>query len=187
MKRLLVKWETARRSRAVPRKSIIQDKKLTIGVLFFGSSTYAAHEALDRLEENGLIINSMRVRAFPFQKEVFDFIDQHENVFVIEQNRDAQMKILLAGECQVSPGKLVPVTNFDGLPITADDYQPDPYGTAARHKDKPAQPDLAVQRETMHEFVKDPISAIRTPRKTAGLFPQGLRRSHLHPLCRLRP
>lgn len=90
-----------------------------MGVLFFGSSTYAAHEALERLEENGLTLNSMRIRSFPFQKEVFEFIDQHEIVFAIEQNRDSQMKILLAGECDVSPGKLLPVTNFNGLPITA--------------------------------------------------------------------
>jgi 2-oxoglutarate ferredoxin oxidoreductase subunit alpha len=61
----------------------------------------------------------MRIRAFPFQKEVFDFISQHDIVFAIEQNRDSQMQILLAGECQVAPGKLVPVTNFNGLPITA--------------------------------------------------------------------
>ena len=118
MKRLLVKWETARHLVPAP-EIIIKDKKASIGALFFGSSTYAAHEALDRLEENGLIINSIRIRSFPFQKEVFEFIDQHEIVFAIEQNRDSQMKILLAGECQISPGKLVPVTNFNGLPITA--------------------------------------------------------------------
>lgn len=61
----------------------------------------------------------MRILAYPFQKEVFDFINQHDFVFVIEQNRDSQMKILLSGECQVPPGKLDPVTHFNGLPITA--------------------------------------------------------------------
>ncbi len=118
MKRLLSKWETARHLVPAP-EIIIKDEKARMGTLFFGSSTYAAHEALDRLEENGLIINSMRIRSFPFQKEVFEFIEQHDIVFAIEQNRDSQMKILLAGECGVSPGKLVPVTNFNGLPITA--------------------------------------------------------------------
>ena len=118
MKRLLVKWETARHLVPEP-EIIIKDEKAPMGVLFFGSSTYAAHEALERLEENGLTLNSMRIRSFPFQKEVFEFIDQHEIVFAIEQNRDSQMKILLAGECDVSPGKLLPVTNFNGLPITA--------------------------------------------------------------------
>jgi len=118
MKRLLVKWETARHLVPEP-EIIIKDEKAALGVLFFGSSTYAAHEALERLEENGLTLNSMRIRSFPFQKEVFEYIDQHEIVFAIEQNRDSQMKILLAGECDVSPGKLLPVTNFNGLPITA--------------------------------------------------------------------
>ena len=118
MKRLLIKWETARHLVPEP-EIIIKDEKAALGVLFFGSSTYAAHEALERLEENGLTLNSMRIRSFPFQKEVFEYIDQHEIVFAIEQNRDSQMKILLAGECDVSPGKLVPVTNFNGLPITA--------------------------------------------------------------------
>lgn len=118
MKRLLIKWETARHLVPEP-EIIIKDEKAALGVLFFGSSTYATHEALERLEENGLTLNSMRIRSFPFQKEVFEYIDQHEIVFAIEQNRDSQMKILLAGECDVSPGKLVPVTNFNGLPITA--------------------------------------------------------------------
>jgi 2-oxoglutarate ferredoxin oxidoreductase subunit alpha len=118
MKRLLGKWETARH--LVPAPEItIKDENAPLGAFFFGSSTYAADEALERLEENGLVINSLRIRSFPFQKEVFEFIDRHEIVFAIEQNRDSQMKILLAGECQVSPGKLVSVTHFNGLPITA--------------------------------------------------------------------
>jgi 2-oxoglutarate ferredoxin oxidoreductase subunit alpha len=118
MKRLLTKWETARHLVPEP-EIIIKDEKAAMGVLFFGSSTYATHEALERLAENGLTLNSMRIRSFPFQKEVFEYIDQHEIVFAIEQNRDSQMKILLAGECDVSPGKLVPVINYNGLPITA--------------------------------------------------------------------
>jgi len=118
MKRLLVKWETARHLLHRP-KIEIRDEKAPLGALFFGSSTYAAHEALDTLAENGLVINRMRIRSFPFQNEVFEFIEQHEIVFVIEQNRDSQMRILLSGECQLSPGKLVPVINFNGLPITA--------------------------------------------------------------------
>ena len=61
----------------------------------------------------------MRIKAFPFQAEVFNFISEHDIVFAIEQNRDAQMQILVAGECQVAPGKLIPVTNFNGLPITS--------------------------------------------------------------------
>ena len=118
MRRLLGKWETARH--LVPEPEItIKDEAAPMGVLYFGSSTAAAEEALERLEASGLILNSMRIRAFPFQQEVYEFIDTHETVFAIEQNRDSQMTILLAGECQLPPGKLVPVTNFNGLPITA--------------------------------------------------------------------
>jgi len=118
MNRLLIKWETARKLVPMPEITIRNPEK-KIGALYFGSTTASAVEALDGLEENGIAINSMRIRAFPFQAEVFDFIDQHDIVFAIEQNRDSQMQILLAGECLVAPGKLVPVTNFNGLAITA--------------------------------------------------------------------
>jgi len=118
MNRLMGKWETARR--LVPSPEItIRDKKSKIGALYFGTTTDSAHEALEQLADKSIIINDMRILAYPFQKEVFDFIDQHDFVFVIEQNRDSQMKILLSGECQVSPGKLDSVTHFNGLPITA--------------------------------------------------------------------
>jgi len=118
MRRLLVKWETARCLLPEPEITI-RDKECKLGAFFFGSSTYAAKEAMEKLENNGLAINTMRIRSFPFQKEVLDFIDQHEIVFAIEQNRDSQMKILLSGECQLAPEKMVPVLNFNGLPITA--------------------------------------------------------------------
>jgi 2-oxoglutarate ferredoxin oxidoreductase subunit alpha len=118
MKRLLIKWETARN--LVPMPEIrIRDESKKIGALYFGSTTAAALEALDRLEGNHIPINSMRIKAFPFQQEVFEFISEHDLIFAIEQNRDSQMQILLAGECLVAPGKMVPVTNFNGLPITA--------------------------------------------------------------------
>ncbi len=118
MKRLLNKWETARSLVPLPEITI-KDKNKKLGALYFGSTTAAAVEALDRLEENGIVINSMRIKSFPFQREVFDFISEHDLVFAIEQNRDSQMQILLAGECQVAPGTLKPVTNFNGLAITA--------------------------------------------------------------------
>ena len=118
MNRLLNKWETARRLVPMP-EIVIRDKQKKLGAFFFGSTSGAAIEALDRLEESGIVVNSMRIKAFPFQAEVFDFISEHELVFAIEQNRDCQMQILLAGECLVAPGKMMPVTNFNGLPITA--------------------------------------------------------------------
>ncbi len=118
MNRLLSKWETARRLVPMP-EIVMRDNQKKLGAVYFGSTAASAVEALDRLEESGIPINSMRVKAFPFQGEVFDFIAEHELVFIIEQNRDSQMEILLAGECQVAPGKMMHVNNFNGLAITA--------------------------------------------------------------------
>lgn len=147
MNRLMIKWETARR--LVPMPEIdIRDKNKKLGALYFGSTAASAVEALDRLEESGIPISSMRVRAFPFQPEIFDFIAEHELVFVIEQNRDSQMEILLAGECQVAPGKMVRVTNFNGLAITARMITNQVH-TALLAKKKPfISPVSAVQKET---------------------------------------
>lgn len=147
MNRLMIKWETARR--LVPMPEIdIRDKNKKLGALYFGSTAASAVEALDRLEESGIPISSMRVRAFPFQPEIFDFIAEHELVFVIEQNRDSQMEILLAGECQVAPGKMVRVTNFNGLAITARMITNQVH-TALLAKEKPfISPVSAVQKET---------------------------------------
>ena len=147
MNRLMIKWETARR--LVPMPEIdIRDKNKKLGALYFGSTAASAVEALDRLEESGIPISSMRVRAFPFQPEIFDFIAEHELVFVIEQNRDSQMEILLAGECQVAPGKMVRVTNFNGLAITARMITNQVH-TALLAKEKPfISPVSAVQEET---------------------------------------
>ncbi len=119
MERLLVKWQTARTM--VPKPHIkIRDPQSAIGVIFFGTSTHAAYEAISRLAKSGLTINSMRVRAFPFQDEVIEFIDQHEKIFVIEQNRDAQLRTMLMTENDVSPKKMQSILYFEGMPITAD-------------------------------------------------------------------
>jgi 2-oxoglutarate ferredoxin oxidoreductase subunit alpha len=118
MKRMMVKWETARSLVPCPEITI-RDNNSKLGALYFGTTSGAAREALEQLADNSIFINDIRILSYPFQKEVFDFINEHELVFVIEQNRDSQMKILLSGECQVAPGKLASVTHFNGLPITA--------------------------------------------------------------------
>ena len=61
----------------------------------------------------------MRIRAFPFHDDVFDFIGNHERVFVVEQNRDKQMRTLLTTELEIDPARLVPILHYDGTPITA--------------------------------------------------------------------
>jgi 2-oxoglutarate ferredoxin oxidoreductase subunit alpha len=87
--------------------------------LFFGTSTYSAEEAMDELREQGVFLDALRLKAFPFTKTVEEFIHAHRTIFVIEQNRDAQMRGLLMLELQIDPAKLVPILNYDGMPITA--------------------------------------------------------------------
>jgi len=119
MERLLVKWQTARSLVPAPRIKI-RDIDYKVGVIFFGTTTHAAYEAISRFSKRGLKINSMRLRAFPFQDEVIEFINDHRTIFLIEQNRDAQLRTMLMVENGISPGKLQSVLNFDGLPVTAD-------------------------------------------------------------------
>jgi len=119
LERLLVKWDTARTLVHSPRTKI-RDPKNKIGVVFYGTTTHSAYEAISRFKEQGVLINSLRVRAFPFQEEVINFINNHETIFVIEQNRDAHLRTMLMNENAISPRKLQSILNFDGLPITAD-------------------------------------------------------------------
>jgi 2-oxoglutarate ferredoxin oxidoreductase subunit alpha len=77
------------------------------------------HEAIDLLEAQGVQIDALRVRAFPFSDDIAEFIAEHDQVFVIEQNRDAQLRLLLTNECVVDPARLIPILHFDGTPITA--------------------------------------------------------------------
>jgi len=118
MERLLLKWQTARG--LVPAPHIkIRDPESRLAAIFFGTTTHAAYEALGGLASRGVRINSLRLRAFPFQDSVIEFINKHDTVFVIEQNRDAQLRTMLINEGNFSPQKLLSVLNFDGLPITA--------------------------------------------------------------------
>ncbi len=118
MERLLRKWETAKQH--VPKPEIINaEHGSNIGVIYFGTSHAAALEAVDLLTAGDLHVDTLRIRAFPFNKEIEDFIEQHDTVFVIDQNRDGQMRSMLINECEVNPKKLVAVLNYDGMPITA--------------------------------------------------------------------
>ncbi|MDO9430071.1 MAG: 2-oxoacid:acceptor oxidoreductase subunit alpha [Phenylobacterium sp.] len=118
MERLLRKFDTARTLAPAP---VRRDAKRATrdGVIFFGSSTPAVHEALDDLEHRGLHLDAMRIRAFPFPDEVFAFIAAHDRIFVIEQNRDGQLRSLLINEGDVDPSRLTAVLHYDGTPITA--------------------------------------------------------------------
>ena len=117
--RINKKWETAKELVPPPVRYSDQHRSAE-GVIFFGTSTYSALEAIDLLEQEGIVLDALRIRALPFNQEVLDFIEQHERVFVIEQNRDAQFRSLLVNELEVSPKQLIKVLNYDGFPITAD-------------------------------------------------------------------
>lgn len=119
MDRLIHKWETAKKM--VPTAEIACSSDLSkLGLLYFGTSAFSSEEAKDLLSEEGISVDSIRIKAFPFGKEVAEFVDSHSQVFVIEQNRDAQMRKMLIMELDCNPKKLVSVLNYDGMPITAD-------------------------------------------------------------------
>lgn len=120
MDRLMKKWDTAKE--LVPAPQFYQSSNSRPnGVIFFGTSTYAAEEAVELLKAEGIELDAMRPRAFPFSKEFEEFVASHEKVFVIEQNRDAQFRSMMMIELDADPAKLVSILNYNGTPITADD------------------------------------------------------------------
>jgi 2-oxoglutarate ferredoxin oxidoreductase subunit alpha len=118
VERLLKKFETAKAlvPQPVERKAA---KATHHGVIYFGSTSPAMAEAFESLQAQGLHVDGLRVRAFPFSEAVDRFIAEHDTVFVVEQNRDAQLRTMLVTEQEIDPAKLVPILHFDGTPITA--------------------------------------------------------------------
>jgi 2-oxoglutarate ferredoxin oxidoreductase subunit alpha len=116
--RLLVKWETARK--IVPQPDIEYSKFNKTAILSMGSSDGAVQEALVRLKEKNIGLNYCRIKAFPFAKEVSDFIDRHERVYVLEQNRDGQLRALLLLDANADPKKLISMLHYNGMPLSAD-------------------------------------------------------------------
>lgn len=122
MDRLLRKWHTAKQY--VPAPEFYQpENRSPLGIVFFGTTTHAALEAMDLLREQGVELDAMRLLASPFNDDVAAFFDAHERVFVVEQNRDAQFRSLLINELEIAPKKLVRVLNYDGSPITAENIR----------------------------------------------------------------
>ena len=118
MQRLLRKAETAKS--LVPKPLLYPaEKPARFGAIFYGSTSPSMQEAMDVLASRGIYINALRVRGFPFQEEINDFVASHPWVFVVEQNRDAQLKTMLVNEAKVNPTRLISVLHYDGTPITA--------------------------------------------------------------------
>jgi 2-oxoglutarate ferredoxin oxidoreductase subunit alpha len=118
LRRLKRKFTTA--AGLVPKPVVrTLSAKSRLGVINIGGTDLAVREAIDRFAAEGRGLNHMRIRAFPFTGEVAEFADRHDYVFVVEQNRDAQLRSLIVSETSIAGDKLVPILNFDGLPLTA--------------------------------------------------------------------
>ena len=118
MSRLLHKFETAKE--LVPQP-VLQEatRKSKFGVIFYGSTSPAMSEAMELLDAAHVFVDTLRIRAFPFSKMVTEFVAAHDQVFVVEQNRDGQLRTLVVAELNIDPAKLIPVLHYDGTPITA--------------------------------------------------------------------
>ena len=118
MQRLLRKFETAKG--LVPAPVVRRAReKARCGAIYFGSTSPAMKEALAALEADGIHLDTLRLRAFPFSDAVLEFINNHDRIFLVEQNRDAQMRSLLVNECGIDPARFISILHYDGTPITA--------------------------------------------------------------------
>ena len=118
MQRLLRKFETAKSIVPAPVRRDADEPTRT-GVIYYGSTAPAMDEALASLAAENIPLDTLRIRAFPFSDAVVDFVLDHDHVFVVEQNRDGQLRTLLINECGLDPARLVPILHYDGTPITA--------------------------------------------------------------------
>jgi 2-oxoglutarate ferredoxin oxidoreductase subunit alpha len=118
MQRLLAKFDTAKALVPAPVETKAA-KPTRFGVIYYGSTTPSMHEALESLATEGIHLDRLRVRGFPFANAVPEFVRAHDHVFVVEQNRDAQLRALIVNECELNPARLPSVLHYDGTPITA--------------------------------------------------------------------
>ena len=118
MQRLLRKHDTAKNILPKPLRTDAE-KATRFGVIYYGSTAPAMTEAAEILAQRGHSLDLLRVRAFPFHQDVASFIADHDFVFVVEQNRDAQLRSLVVNELGIDPVRLVPMLHYDGTPITA--------------------------------------------------------------------
>src|SRR3569832_2213996 len=118
MQRLVRKFETAQDMEPRPLQAYAA-KPTKYGEIYFGSTAPAMDVAIGLLEARWLQLDRMRIRAFPFHSSVASFIADHDFDYVVEQNRDAQLRSLIVNENGIDPVRLVPILHYDGTPITA--------------------------------------------------------------------
>jgi 2-oxoglutarate ferredoxin oxidoreductase subunit alpha len=115
--RLKRKFEHA--ATVMPEPAFTRQPGADIGLVTIGGCDAAVREAADALRAMGTTVDVMRIRAFPFGESVREFLGEHERTFVIEQNRDAQLKSLLTIELGVAPDTLTSILDYGGMPLTA--------------------------------------------------------------------
>ena len=142
MGRLRRKFETAKTLLPAP---VVQraSQPSRYGAIYYGSTAPAMAEAFALLEEEGVHVDLLRVRGFPFADAVIDFIAEHDFVFVVEQNESGQLRMLLINEGEVDPARLIRVLHYDGTPITARFISDRIAGALAQHKVTPLRKQVA--------------------------------------------
>lgn len=122
MERLSKKFATAAEyvPAAMLTNNTAQSDGRSLGIIYYGSTAPAMDEAFVKLAQAGIHADGLRIRAFPFGQEVADFVSQHNQLIIVEQNRDGQLRSLLINELEINPAILTPVLHYDGTPITAD-------------------------------------------------------------------
>jgi 2-oxoglutarate/2-oxoacid ferredoxin oxidoreductase subunit alpha len=138
--RLKRKFDTAKQ--LVPKAAFAGKSSHDVGIVSLGSCDGAVHEALDVLKRRGIQLDYMRVRSFPFGQEVEEFLAEHSLLFVIEQNRDAQLKSLLTLETAVEKSKLHSILHYNGLPMSSSEIVE---GIAARLQQRVSPPLTAIR------------------------------------------
>jgi 2-oxoglutarate ferredoxin oxidoreductase subunit alpha len=115
--RLKKKFDTARKY--VPKPLIEKDRNVKTGIICYGSSYEPVREARDRLRAQGLKTNHMLIRALPLSSEVREFLSEHDTIYLVEQNRDAQMAAIIKDEMPELGAKIINVLIYNGLPVAA--------------------------------------------------------------------
>lgn len=117
MDRLLKKWETLR---SLMPDSVIQTNDSNFGLMYYGTTATPINEVLSVLRAEGIELDTLRIRSFPTGNEVLEFINSHDLTFLVEQNRDAQMKTLLINDLDISAEKISSILYYGGMSISVD-------------------------------------------------------------------